>query len=78
MWLKRAELSLDMAQRIGSQIGIDWEQAPFSVEQFMRGIAVELEHKDVTHGDPQITGKIAWAHLRENPKYYDILDKVGL
>ena len=41
---------------------------------------VELEHgrrdpmTDVTHDDPIVTGKIAWAHLREFPDYYDRLD----
>ena len=40
---------------------------------------VELEHgardpeTNVTNDDPLITGKIAWAHLREFPDYYDRL-----
>lgn len=28
----------------------------------------------VTGGDPVMTGKIAWAHLREFPDYYDRLE----
>ena len=41
---------------------------------------VELEHglrdpeTNVTSDDPYITGKIAWAHLKELPDYYDRLD----
>jgi hypothetical protein len=64
------------AHEIGSQIGIDWASAPFDVEQFRSGLDVELEHgahdpkTDVTHDDPLLTGKIAWAHLRELPDYY--------
>ena len=51
----------------------------FDVEQFRRGMEVELEHgshdpqTNVTNDDPVITGKIAWAHLREMPDYYDRL-----
>jgi len=64
------------AREIGSKIGIDWEWAPFDVEQFRSGLHVELEHgahdpeTDVTHDDPLLTGKIAWAHLKELPDYY--------
>ena len=34
----------DVARRIGEQIGIDWSSAPFDVDQFRRGMEVELEH----------------------------------
>jgi hypothetical protein len=43
-------------------------------------LEVELEHGSrdpitaVTGGDPVMTGKIAWAHLREFPDYYDRLE----
>jgi Protein of unknown function (DUF5661) len=53
------------ARRIGEQIGIDWESAPFDVEQFRMGMDVELEHglhdpaTDVTHDDPVVTAKSA-------------------
>ena len=64
------------AREIGEQIGIDWETAPFDVEQFRMGMDVELEHglhdpvTDVTSSDPIVTGKIALAHLNEFPDYY--------
>ena len=35
--------SADEARRIGEQIGIDWDSAPFDVEQFRSGMDVELE-----------------------------------
>ena len=64
------------AERIGKEIGIDWARSPFGVEQFRMGLEVELEHgahdleTDVTGDDPILTGKIAWAHLKELPDYY--------
>jgi hypothetical protein len=61
---------------IGAQIGIDWRASPFEIEQFRMGLDIELEHgahdpeTDVTGDDPVMTGKIAWAHLKEFPDYY--------
>jgi hypothetical protein len=66
----------DEARRIGTEIGIDWTTSPFDVEQFRMGLEVELEHgahdpeTNVTGDDPLLTGKIAWAHLKELPDYY--------
>jgi hypothetical protein len=67
------------ARRIGTEIGIDWETSPFDVAQFRMGLDVELEHgahdveTNVTGDDPILTGKIAWAHLKELPDYYSRL-----
>ena len=72
----------DDARRIGEQIGIDWESAPFDVEQFRMGMDVELEHgrhdptTDVTGDDAVVTGKIALAHLNEFPDYYTRLEQM--
>jgi len=66
----------EQARELGSQIGINWDSSPFDVAQFRRGLDVELEHGDhdpetnVTNGDPVMTAKIAWAHLKELPDYY--------
>jgi hypothetical protein len=52
------------------------------VEQFRKGLDVELEHglhdpsTDVTGNDPIITGKIALAHLNEFADYYTRLEKM--
>ena len=68
--------TLDDARRIGTAIGIDWESSPFDVEQYRMGLEVELEHgardpdTNVTDDDEVMTGKIAWAHLKELPDYY--------
>ncbi len=72
--------SAEEAMSVGTQIGIDWEHAPFDVEQFRAGMDVELEHgsrdpaTDVTGSDPIVTGKIALAHLNEFPDYYTRLE----
>ena len=74
--------SSEDARRVGEQIGIDWESAPFDVEQFRSGMDVELEHgkhdpsTDVTGDDPIVTGKIALAHLNEFADYYARLEKI--
>ena len=68
------------ARKIGDQLGIDW--ADINPEQFRMGLAVELEHgkhdaaTNVTGDDEQLTGKIAWAHLKEFPDYYTRLKKL--
>jgi hypothetical protein len=46
----------------------------FSDEEFHAGMNEELEHWDITQGDPFETGAIVIAHLREDPNYYKKLD----
>ena len=47
-----------------------------------KGVSVELEHgtkypeTNVTNNDKELTGKIAWAHLKEFPDYYTRLKKL--
>jgi len=78
----RATFAEDEARRVGEQIGIDWETAPFDVEQFRMGMDVELEHglhdpaTNVTGDDAVTTGKIALAHLNEFPDYYTRLARM--
>lgn len=68
------------AKEIGEKLGIKWDK--FDVDQFRRGMDVELEHgtidpnTNVTDDDPLMTGKIALAHLNELPDYYDRLEKM--
>ena len=77
-----ANFTSDEAERIGSDIGVDWTSATFDVEQFRMGLDVELEHgrhdpvTDVTDNDPVLTGKIALAHLNEFPDYYTRLARM--
>jgi len=72
----------DEARQVGEAIGIDWDSAPFDVDQFRRGMDVELEHgsrdpaTDVTGDDATTTGKIALAHLNEFADYYTRLERM--
>jgi hypothetical protein len=77
---KSKRFTTEEAKRIGEALGIDWSE--FDVEQFRKGLDVELEHgttdpaTDVTHDDPMLTGKIALAHLNEFPDYYTRLARM--
>lgn len=78
----REGFTAEEARRIGEQIGIDWDSSPFDVDQFRRGLDVELEHglhdphTNVTDDDPVTTGKIARAHLNEFSDYYTRLEQM--
>ena len=74
------EFGTDDARKIGEQIGVDFTK--FDLEEFRKGLAIELEHgshdpeTNITNSDPLLTGKIAWAHLKEIPDYYTRLEKM--
>lgn len=72
--------TLEEARRVGDTIGVDWSR--FDLEQFRAGMDVEYEHgshdpqTDVTGDDPVVTGKIALAHMKEFPDYYERLERM--
>jgi hypothetical protein len=72
--------TLEEARRVGDAIGVD--SSRFDLEQFRAGMDVEFEHgshdpqTDVTHDDPILTGKIALAHMKEFPDYYERLERM--
>lgn len=74
------EFTTEEAKKIGDTIGIQWDSV--DLEQFRLGLSVELEHgsndpeTNVTNSDELLTGKIAWAHLKELPDYYTRLIKM--
>lgn len=76
----RPRTTSDEAKGVGDAIGVDWKR--FDLEQFRSGMDVEYEHgahdpqTDVTGDDPIITGKIALAHLKEFPDYYERLERM--
>jgi hypothetical protein len=76
----KKHFTAEQAKEIGEKLGVDWSK--FDVEQFRRGMDVELEHgtvdphTNVSNDDPLITGKIALAHLNEFSDYYTRLDKM--
>ena len=71
---RQKKFTKEEALEIGKKIGIDFNK--IDLEQFRRGLEVELEHgtrfpqANVTNDDPILTGKIAYAHLLEFPDYY--------
>jgi Protein of unknown function (DUF5661) len=72
--------TLEEALSVGDEIGVDWER--FKLEQFRIGMDVEYEHgahdpqTDVMGDDPILTGKIALAHMKEFPDYYERLERM--
>jgi hypothetical protein len=76
----KRQYSVQEAREVGMQLSLDWTK--IDLEQFRRGLEVELEHgaidpeTNVTGDDPLLTGKIAWAHLKEISDYYTRLDKL--
>ena len=68
------------AKEIGDDLGINWNEV--NLDEFTKGVNVELEHRtrypetNVTNNDKKMTGKIAWAHLKEFPDYYTRLEKL--
>ena len=77
---EKRRTTTEEAKRVGDAIGVDWSR--FDLEQFRAGMDVELEHgshdpqTDVTGDDPIVTGKIALAHMKEFPDYYERLERM--
>ena len=75
----RTRFETDEAFTAAQELGIDFSKEPFDLEELRMGMDVELEHgrrdpaTDVTEDDPVMTAKIALAHLREMPDYYERL-----
>ena len=76
----KRRINAEEARNVGSTLKVDWSKV--DLEQFRRGLEVELEHgardpeTNVTNDDLTLTGKIAWAHLKEFADYYTRLDKL--
>jgi len=74
----RKRITKAQAKAVGDAIGVDW--ATIDIEQFRKGMLVELEHgcrdstTNVTYDDLVSTGKIAHAHLKESRNYYRLLE----
>ena len=78
--MTKKQFTAQEAKAVGDELGIKWDK--FDVDQFRRGMDVELEHgtrdagTNVTNDDPIMTGKIALAHLNEFSDYYDRLEEM--
>ena len=68
------------AKEIGDDLDINWNEV--DMNEFTKGVNIEFEHgtkypeTNVTNNDKKMTGKIAWAHLKEFPDYYTRLEKL--
>ena len=77
---EKRRTTLEEARRVGDLIGVDWQT--YALDQFRVGMDVEFEHgardsqTDVTNDDPVLTGKIALAHMKEFPDYYERLERM--
>jgi hypothetical protein len=78
----RQGFTAEQALEVAEAIGVDFPAEAFDLDQFRRGMDVELEHgrrdpaTNVTDDDPIVTGRITLAHLREIADYYDRLDEM--
>lgn len=78
----KTSFTLKEAENIAQKLNIDFAKEKFALNDFYKGINVELEHgtrfpnTNVTNNDPILTGKIALAHLYEFPDYYVRLKKL--
>jgi hypothetical protein len=76
--LPQAEVELKEAETIRELVR--GEALDVSVEEFRRGLEIELEHgigfsdANVTNNHPVLTGKIVLAHLKETLDYYTRLE----
>jgi len=71
----RDGVSSKEADETARALGIDFDNEQFTLNDFHLGMAVEVEHSEdpqtnIANFDPLKTGKIAWAHLKEDPDYY--------
>jgi len=80
--ITRQGFTPEQALAVAGEIGLDLATCGFDAETFRRGMEVELEHglrdreTNVTDDEPIMTGKIAWAHLKEMPDYYERLERI--
>ena len=67
------EITPELAQQLAQEIGLD---ESIDMNEFMKGLTVELEHFDSVGGDMLTVAKIAADHIREHPgkSYYGALE----
>lgn len=71
-------ITSEQAIHTGNAIGVEWRYV--NLEEFRKGLIVELEHgsrdpqTNVINDNLYLSGKIALAHLKELPDYYTRLD----
>jgi len=73
--IRKERFDINQAKEIIEQLDPDW-RIKYSIDEFVLGLNEELEHRDITDGDPILTGKIALSHLKEKPDYYTRLNEM--
>lgn len=79
-WTKLTKPDVELSEAGILRELIGGEAKDISVEEFQRGLEVELEHgiefsdSNVTNNHPVLTGKIVLAHLKETLDYYTRLE----
>lgn len=72
--------NLKKVKEIGTKIGIKWGEVGFAVKDLAAGMDIEQEHNSDKQTDVVDTeedlAKIALAHLKESPRYYEKLKKL--
>ncbi|MBN1810959.1 MAG: hypothetical protein JXA14_03900 [Anaerolineae bacterium] len=83
-WTKLTQAKVEPEEAHIIQASVGGEAAQITVEDFRRGLEVELEHglqypdANVTNNHPILTGKIVLAHLKEMLDYYARLEVAEL
>jgi len=76
----KRRFTAEEARSIGMRLGVDWTNV--DLEQFRRGLEVELEHgardpeTNVTNDDLLLACSSAWAHLKEIRDYDTRIDRL--
>ncbi len=78
---EKKSISKEFAKKVGDELNVNWND--IDLEQLRKGMEVEQEHDDSSETDV-IPGshdfhkiaKVALAHLKELPDYYDRLAKM--
>jgi hypothetical protein len=62
--------------RAAKALGVDFGETKFGLDQLVEGMRVEREHADAVGRGAEAIAKVALAHLRELPDYYERLRRV--
>lgn len=71
--IEKGIFTSDDIKKVWDKLGIDYDE--YNLDEFTIGMNEELEHKNITGGDPIMTAKIVMAHLNEKPDYYTRLNE---
>jgi hypothetical protein len=83
-WTKLAAAKIEANEAKIIQEHVGGEALAITVEEFSRGLEIELEHgtqfqdSNITNNHPILTGKIVLAHLKETLDYYTRLEVAEL